>query len=250
MVGYVQAQTDTTHTKNSKLVSGKLALPIEPDSFMNTVKLPKFVAGINLEHFDIGLSKYHIGGDFSLPLAYDFLEHRTWKTHTFGFDALQLGVRFNSNFKIIIAAGLDWNHIRLKRDSVTIKPKNSVLDYESNPDARLKKNRLSSRYLRLPLYFEYRTPQLSSGKRISIVAGPELGFLIDAKLKQKTTENKKIKVRDDFHFEKFRYGVNARVGYGLAGVFFKYYFNDVFADKEAPGLEDFQNLSFGLTFGF
>src|SRR5690606_30543057 len=112
------------------------------------------------------------------------------------------------------------------------------------------KNRFSSRYLRIPLYFEYRTAQLTSGKRLSLVAGPEVGFLIDGKVKQKTESGKKTKIRDDYNFEKFRYGVNARIGYGVAGLFFKYYFNDVFAKDEAPGLEDFKNLSFGLTFGF
>ncbi len=211
-------------------------------------KYPGVNFGFNFEHFDLGLSKYHNGGDFTEPTGYEFLEHHTWKTHTFGFDALQFGVRFNPNFKIMLSAGIDWNHISLKRDDVTILADQPTLSFESDPTKELKKNRFSSRYVRLPLYFEYRTGQINGGKRFSVVAGPEVGFLIDGKVKQKTQGGEKTKVKDDFNFEPFRYGVNARIGYGTTGLFFKYYFNDVFAENQGPS--EYKNLSFGLTFGF
>jgi len=257
----VNAQTADTllskKNKNAKFEIGSEGVNIQigktdtvSESSSKTAKFPRVNFGFNFEHFDLGLSKYHIGSDFSVPNGYNFLEYNDWKTHTVGFDALQFGVRFNPNFKIMLAAGLDWNHIRLKRDDVTIRPDSPTLTYDSNPDADLKKNRFSSRYLRIPLYFEYRSAQLHSGKRLSLVAGPEVGFLIDGKVKQKTEGGEKTKIKDDFNFEKFRYGANIRVGYGGMGLFFKYYFNDVFAQDEAPGLEDFKNISFGLTFGF
>jgi hypothetical protein len=211
-------------------------------------RYPRVNFGFNFEHFDLGLSKYHNGGNFSEPTGYEFLEHHTWKTHTFGFDALQFGLRFSPNFKIMLSAGIDWNHISLKRDDVDILPNEPELKYIEVADRELKKNRLSSRYVRLPLYFEYRTAQLEGGKRFSIVAGPEVGFLIDGKVKQKTEGGEKTKVKDDFNFEPFRYGVNARIGYGTTGLFFKYYFNDVFAENQGPS--EYKNLSFGLTFGF
>ncbi|WP_304064322.1 outer membrane beta-barrel protein [Pedobacter glucosidilyticus] len=210
---------------------------------------PKISFGFNFEHFDIGLSKYHNNGDFGFPNSYDFLEHNNWKTHTFGFDILQFGVRFNPNFKIALAGGIDWNHIRLEKD-VTIRPDSPVLTADPSSETNLKKNRFSSRYVRVPLYFEYRSNQGKDGKRFSVVAGPEVGFLIDGKVKQKTDGGEKIKVKDDFNFNQFRYGANVRLGYGGAGLFFKYYLNDVFAETEAPGLEGYKNLSFGLTFGF
>jgi len=211
-------------------------------------KYPRVNFGFNFEHFDLGLSKYHNGSDFSEPAGYEFLEHETWRTHTFGFDALQFGVRFNPNFKIMLSAGIDWNHIRLKNDEVDILANESELQHSIITGRELKKNRFSSRYVRLPLYFEYRTAQLNGGKRFSIVAGPEVGFLIDGKVKQKTEGGEKTKVKDDFNFEPFRYGVNARIGYGTTGLFFKYYFNDVFAENQGPS--EYKNLSFGLTFGF
>lgn len=210
------------------------------------VKYPKVSFGLTFEHFDIGYSKYHTGSDFSVPTGYEFLESRAGKTSNIGFDFLQMGIRFNANFKIALAAGLDWNHIRLERN-VTIRKESPVLAADVST-IEFDKNRFSSRYLRVPLYFEYRTPQNTKGKRASIVFGPEVGFLLNGKVKQKSDENGKDKIRDDYNFEPFRYGANARIGYGGAGLFFKYYMNDVFAKNQGPA--DYKNLNFGLTFGF
>ncbi len=210
------------------------------------VKYPKLTFGITFEHFDIGLSKYHTGSNFGEPTGYEYLEHQTWKTSNVGFDLLEMGLRFNPNVKLILAAGLDWNHIRLKQnvtilpDQPTLTKTDDAIDYD--------KNRFSSRYLRVPLYFEYRTPQNDKGKRASIVLGPEVGFLLSGKVKQVSSENGKVKVKDDYNFEPFRYGANLRIGYGGAGFFFKYYMNDVFADGQGPA--NYKNLNFGLTFGF
>jgi hypothetical protein len=202
--------------------------------------------GFNIEHFDIGLSKYHIGSDFGTPAGYDFLENQASKTLNVGIDLFEMGIRFNPNFKMMLAAGIDWNLIRLKKD-VTILPERAMLS-ASNDAINYNKNRLSSRYLRIPFYFEYRTNKNEKGKRATIVFGPEVGFLLDGKMKQKSKENGKVKVKDDYNFEPFRYGANLRVGYKGAGIFFKYYMNEVFAKNQGPS--GYKNMNFGFTFGF
>jgi hypothetical protein len=210
------------------------------------VKYPHATFGLTSEHFDIGFGKYHTGSDFSAPAAYPFLANRAGKTLNLGFDFLQFGVRFNPNFKVMLEAGFDWNLIRLTQN-VTIQPNKPTLT--ATQDAIVyDKNRLSNKYLRIPLYFEYRTPQGEKGKRLSIVAGPEVGFLLDGKVKQKSGEKGKVKFKDDYNFAPFRYGGSVRLGYGGAGIFFKYYMNDVFAKNQGPA--DYKNLNFGLTLGF
>lgn len=209
------------------------------------VKYPNLTFGLTFEHFDIGLSKYHTGSDFGAPDGY-LLETDTWKTSNVGFDLLQLGLRFSPNIKVMLAAGLDWNHMRLK-NNVTIEAEQPTLTITSET-IDYSKNRFSSRYVRVPLYFEYRSPQNKKGNRTSIVFGPEVGFLLNGKVKQVSKENGKEKFKDDYNLEPFRYGGSVRIGYGGAGLFFKYYLNDVFAKGEGPA--DYKNLNFGLTFGF
>jgi hypothetical protein len=257
-VTFAQAQeTDTITVKTAKkktLVIGGDGVKItintdDSDTIKKTskpAKYPKMSFGLTFEHFDIGFAKYHTGSDFSTPAGYSFLETQAGKTLNIGVDFVQMGIRFNPNVKVMLAAGLDWNLMRLKQN-VTIQQNQPVLT-ASTDAIDYDKNRFSSRYLRVPLYFEYRTPQSDKGKRATIVFGPEVGFLLNGKVKQISDENGKVKFKDDYNFEPFRYGANMRIGYGGAGLFFKYYMNDVFAKNQGP--TDYKNLNFGITFGF
>jgi hypothetical protein len=207
----------------------------------------KFTAGLTFARIDIGLSKYLDKGSFTLSPANEFLEHESFKTHNVGFEFFQLGYRFSNNFKIYMGAGADWNHIRLKND-ITFTPEQSKLTWIKDT-VEFNKNRFSSTYLRVPLSFQLRSNSDRKGNQFFFVAGPEVGFLINGKQKQKSEERGKVKVRDDFNFNPFRYGAFVRLGYDNWGVYAKYYLNDVFADNQGP-TTDFKNISFGLTFGF
>ncbi len=254
ILSLAKAQTEdsvTVKTKRAEMKIDKegISINIGKDSASRKVdKYPKVSFGIVLENFDLGLSKYHTGSDFSVPAAYSYLESKTWKTHNIGFDLVQFGVRFTNNFKISLGAGLDWNHIRLTTNETILPEKNTLTPDPAANNIVYSKNRFSSRYLRVPLMFELRTNQIKAGKRLHFMAGPEVGFLLNGKVKQVSDEKGKTKVKDDFNFEPFRYGAVTRLGYGDVGINFKYYFNDVFAKNQGPA--DYKNFNFGLTFGF
>ena len=196
--------------------------------------------------FDLGLSTYTDKGSYTLSAANAFLERETWKSSNFGFDFFQMGYRFTDHFKMYASAGLDWNHMRLKQN-ITFQKDKSSLTYVTDA-VDYKKNRFSSRYLRIPLSFQFRTNDDKNGDKLNFVIGPEIGFLLNGKVKQVSDANGKDKFKDDYNFNPFRYGAFARIGYGGMGVYAKYYGNDVFADGQGPA--DFRNLSFGLMFGF
>lgn len=195
---------------------------------------------------DLGLSTYTDNGSYTLSPANSYLEHKTWNSSNFGFEFFQMGYRFNSYFKIYAGAGLDWNHIRLKQN-ITFQKDQPTLKYVTDT-VDFKKNRFSSQYLRIPLSVQLRTKDDKKGNKLNFVFGPEIGFLLNGKVKQVSKENGKDKFKDDYNFNPFRYGAFARLGYGGTGVYVKYYFNDVFADGQDP--KDFKNLSFGVMFGF
>ncbi|MGB4775014.1 MAG: outer membrane beta-barrel protein [Daejeonella sp.] len=208
---------------------------------------PQFSFGLTFSRFDLGLNKLLDNGSMGLSPENSYLSYRAIKSTNVGFDLLQMGVRFNPNFKVFLAAGLDWNIIRLKRN-ITFQ-KDKPLDQYVEETINFEKNRLSSRYLRVPLSFQFRSNEDNKGNRIYFAAGPELGFLLNGKLKQKSKENGKQKFINDYNFEPLRYGAFARFGYGWMGIYAKYYFNDVFT--QLPGNPDnLKNFSFGLTIGF
>ncbi len=209
-------------------------------------KAPGVSFGLTFSRFDIGFTKLLDNGSFTLSDANSFLDYNGWKSSNVGFDLLQFGFRTSSSFKIYVAGGIDWTHLRLDRD-VTIRRDAPELSYDESP-IHFSKNRFSSTYLRIPVSFEFRTKDDNRGKKFRFVVGPELGFLLNGKVKQVSKEDGKQKFNDSYNFTKFRYGAVTRIGYGGAGLFFKYYFNDMFENSVAQ--EGLRNLSFGLTFGF
>lgn len=238
---------DTTQ-KDRKSVTIRFGDTDSKDDSTNTESTPKskFSVQFIAARFDLGLSTYTDKGSFTLNPANSFLERETWKSSNFGFEFFQMGYRFNSYFKIYTGAGLDWNHMRLKQN-ITIQKEKPSLSYVTET-VDYKKNRFSSQYLRIPLSFQLRTKDDKKGDKLNFVFGPEVGFLLNGKVKQVSKENGKDKFKDDYNLNPFRYGAFARLGYGGTGVYVKFYGNDVFADGQGP--EDFKNLSFGLMFGF
>lgn len=254
---FAQNGADTTHTVKKDTVIKKekedsYGVIIKFGGKRDSTKLrgrkaPGFSMGITFSRFDIGLATLIDNGSMTLSPANNFLSYRAWKTSNVGFDVLQMGYRFNSNFKIYASAGFDWTHIRL-RENITIQKNPSRAGLVYTTDAiEYSKNRFSSSYLRIPLSFDFRTKVDDDGQRFHFVAGPDIGILLNGRVKQISEENGKQKFNDDFHFTKLRYGAFARVGYGGFGVFAKYYFNDMFDTEAQKGLK---NLSFGLMIGF
>ncbi|HXH99087.1 MAG TPA: outer membrane beta-barrel protein [Sphingobacteriaceae bacterium] len=238
---------DSAKNERTKKVSIKINTTTnETDSVKPVKPSSKFFTKFTFSRFDLGLSKFMDNGSFTLSPQNDFLESETWKSSNVGFDLFEMAYRFNNYFKIYLSAGFDWNHMRLKKN-ITILPDEPTLSYRTEP-IDFKKNRFSSNYLRMPLGIQFRTKENSKGKRVYFVTGPEIGFLLNGKVKQVSKEQGKEKIKDDYNFEPFRYGAYARLGYGGLGIFSKYYFNDVFAEGQGP--TDFKNLSFGLTTSF
>lgn len=219
--------------------------PVKKDSTKQVdVRKGGFVGGITFTRVDLGFSRLVDNGSFSLSPENDFLNYRGGKTSTFSFDIAQLGYRFNQYFKIYVAGGFDWTHIRLRKD-ITIQKNTSELTFVED-DVKFYKNRFSSSYVHVPLNFELRTSKNRDGNRFYFIVGPEISFLLNGKVKQISEERGKQKFYDDYHFQAFRYGGSIRFGYEGIGMFTKVYFNDMFATTAQKGIT---NMSFGVTLG-
>jgi hypothetical protein len=246
MVG-VYAQTDsatTDTTKNKRItISVNIGENSKKDSVKKVSKNPGFSFKVTFSRFDLGFVKLRDNGSFSLSSANKFLDYNGWKSNNIGFDIVEFGYRFNSYFKIYLSGGFDWNHIRL-HDNITILRNQPVLSYSTDA-IEYHKNRFSSSYLRLPLAFEVRSKDDRKGKKIHLVFGPDAGFLINGRVKQKSGENGKQKFDDDYHYSQFRYGGFVRFGYGGGGLYVKYFANDMFEDS--PAQNGLKTMSFGLT---
>ena len=214
------------------------------DSVKNAENRGRFIGGITFTRLDLGFSKLVDNGSFNLSPTNDFLSYKGIKTSTISFDVLQFGYRFSPNFKVYIAGGFDWTLIRL-RNNITIQQGTRDLTYVEE-SIKFTKNRFSNSYVHIPLNFEFRSNENDNGKRFYVVVGPEVSFLLNGKVKQVSDEHGKVKFKDDYNFQAFRYGGALRLGYGGFGIFTKYYFNDMF---DSPAQKGLKNMSFGITFG-
>jgi hypothetical protein len=244
-----EVKSDSTKRDSTKQVKKSFKLTI---GGRDTVKAKsnkpssKFSVQLTMARMDLGLAKFIDNGSFTLSPENQLLENHTWKTHNIGFEFFQMGYRFNSYIKAYIGGGIDWTHMRLKKD-ITIQPDKPSLTIFEEPDMNFKKNRFSSTYLRLPLSFQFRTKDDRKGNKVHFVFGPEVGFLVNGKTKQISDEGKR-KVKDDFNLNPLRYGGFARLGYGSFGLFIKHYNSDVFADNQ--GGEGIKNTNFGIMLGW
>ena len=206
----------------------------------------KFKFGPTFSRIDLGLTTLIDNGSFTLQPKNDFLSYRSWKSSNVGFDLVQLEyTSANRRFSVYLSGGFDWTLIRLRKD-ITIQKNSAALTY-TNDTIHYTKNRFSANYLRIPLSFEFTTKE-GRGKHTHFIIGPEVGLLMSGRVKQKSEENGKQKIDDDYHFAKMRYGAFVRMGSGPGGIYAKYYFNDMF--ENSPAQKGLKNFAFGFTLGF
>lgn len=250
----VTPKTDTIKTKKRsyKLVVGSgedtkgVYVNMKDSVKKRTTKKTGFSFGVTFSRFDLGFSRLVDNGSFTLSPKNQFLDYKGGKTAYVGFDVLQMGYRFNPYFKIYVAGGFDWTLIRL-RQNITIQENTSTLTYTTD-NVNYDKNRFSASYLRIPLAFDFRTKDDKKGNKFHVTVGPEIGFLLNGKVKQISDDFGKKKFYDNYHFKQFRYGAYARAGYKSLGLFVKYYANDMF--ENSPNQDGLKSMDFGLTFGF
>jgi hypothetical protein len=233
--GFPDLKTDTTLKERKAYQRRRSPIP--------QVKNNKLFAGLTFSRFDLGLAKMLDHGKGTLSPENEFLSYRAWKSVNVGFDVAQIGYKFDDQFRILLSAGFDWTHFRLKKNVIITE--GSPLSYEES-SIGYSKNRFSSSYLRIPLTVEVKSKAGTFPHRLKLAAGPIAGVLIQGSQKFKSEQEGKKKNKDDFNYTPFRYGAFARVGYNGFGLFAKYYFNDMFQDS--PDQVDLKNLSLGVTF--
>ena len=99
-----------------------------------------------------------------------------------------------------------------------------------------KKNSLNVSYIKVPLMLEINTSK-NPDNNFHIAGGIEFAYRIHSVTKQKfdvDDHHYKVKQRDDFNIEPFRYSAVVRVGYNNVSVFANYGLNRMFQKDKGP----------------
>lgn len=233
--------------KHHKKIEISFTLGTKEEDDEQKTKYPRFYGGLTFSRIDWGFSRLMNDGSFTLSEDNKFLSYK--KASNFGFDVLQVGLRFNDNFKTYLSAGVEWNYLRLK-ENILLDQDATSLSYTlvDKEEVEYTKNVLTSTYMRVPLTFEWRSAKIKEDDRVKVAFGLMTGVLLKGTQRLKSKADGKQKFKDNFNLASFQYGPFIRIGYDSFGIFAKYYTNDMF--ENSPAQEGLNNFTFGLTLGF
>lgn len=194
---------------------------------------------------EMGLNNY-LTNDMSTIPDESYMEINTGKSWNFNINFAQVSLPiYRDRIGLVSGLGIEWNNYHFKNNNtIEVDPSSNVI-VEKPIDAALKKNRLQTTYLTVPLLLEGQIGQ-SRHQRVSISAGVICGLKLGSHTKYKTSDGKE-KNKDDFYLQSFRYGYTARVSYKSVGIYANYYNTPLFIDGKGPDLYPY---SAGVTFSF
>jgi hypothetical protein len=183
-----------------------------------------------------------------VPVGATFLELDYSKSLQFGLNLMEKDFHIYKNYiNLVTGLGFDFNHYAFK-NNISLMGDTTYL-WATNDNVKYKKNKLNVSYLKAPLLLEINTSK-NPDKNFHIAGGIEFAYRIHSVAKQKFEANDKhikVKQRDDFNLEPFRYSAVARIGYKNVTIFANYGLNRLFQKNKGPQVYPF---SIGATFAF
>jgi hypothetical protein len=183
-----------------------------------------------------------------------FMDLNTGKSWNLNLNLLQHSFRLiGNNAGLVTGLGLEFNNYRFDNPITLVKNADGVIipDTLSGTGISIKKSKLATTYLTLPLLFEFQfPPSQQSSDRIHISVGVIGGLKLGSKTKvvyEKNGDDHTDKKHGDFNLYSLRYGFTGRVGYRDLSLFANYYATPLFEKDKGPELYPF---SVGLALGF
>ena len=115
----------------------------------------------------------------------------------------------------------------------------------------IKKSKIAANYFDIPLSLTYRTDKDNPKKGMRFSIGGKIGLLFSShtKIKYKNAEgdNAKLKSKDDFNINRFRYGAHVKAGSRGFNVFFYYGLSELFESNKGPQKTTATPIMFGIS---
>lgn len=202
--------------------------------------------------FEFGLNNY-VDANFSLnrTAESEFLDLNTAKSWNFNVNFAQFSIpAIGNRFGFLTGLGLEWNNYHFSNNNTIYKNTTTGIIEPLPVTSSIKKNRLQTMYLTIPLIMELQILEGGRSDRIHLAGGVIAGLKMYSATKVKVSETggtRASKDYSDYYLTPFRYGVTARAGYKLVKVYFNYYLTPLFLDTRGPELYPVA-LGLALTF--
>jgi hypothetical protein len=128
--------------------------------------------------------------------------------------------------------------------SITIEP------LEPGEYGEVKKTKLATTYFEVPLELQFHFNKDNFKKSIKLGVGGKVGVLLSSHTKVNYKflgENQKLKTKDNFNLNRFRYGLQASLGVAGISAYFYYGLNDMFEKGKGPEATTTSQMQAGLA---
>jgi hypothetical protein len=195
---------------------------------------------------EFGLNNYMVA-DYSmtLPASIDYMTLHSSKSMNFSLNFSQISLGLTRRIGIVTGLGLDWNNYRFDGDNNIQKGNDGVIGIY-DPGELLKKSKLQTLYLNLPLLLEIQIP--ADHSHLNIAAGPIGAVKLCSKSKIIFENGDKVESDDDFSLNLLRYGATARIGYENIQIYATYYPTPLFKTGKTPGGVNLYPFEIGFAF--
>lgn len=192
--------------------------------------------------FEMGINGF--ANDDYTGYSYDFMELDMAKSIAVNLNFLQYDISLQkerNTIGLVTGLGLEWNNYRFDND-ITLQKVNGViqpLDLSvAYPGRNIKKTKLTTLYLTVPLLMEFQIPVKYKKRRVHMSAGVVGGLRLGSHTKIKHGGDKD-KDHDDFKLKTLRYAAHARIGYRSLNFFATYGLTELFESGKGPELTPF-----------
>ncbi len=156
-------------------------------------------------------------------------------------------VSFHPGFGIATDKFSFDNNVTLVRDLIG---KVNLEPLEPIEFGEVKKTKLATTYLELPIEFRFHFNKNNFKKSFKLAVGGKLGILISSHTKvksEKLGETQILKTKDRFELNRFRYGLQGSLGYAGISVYYYYALNDLFEKGLGPDATETFQTQVGLA---
>ncbi len=196
--------------------------------------------------FEMGLNTF-VNTDYSMyPADIDgFMDLYQPKSIAVNLNFLEwnIGLQKQKNtLGIVTGLGLEWNNYRFDKRITIVEDNNGIIQpVELSNNWHIKKSKLTSLYLNVPLFVELQIPT-DKKNRAHIALGVVGGLRISShtKIKYKVNgETEKDKNHDNFNLNTIRCNAMARIGYRSFNFYATYGLTNLFEKNKGPQLTPF-----------
>jgi hypothetical protein len=200
---------------------------------------------------EFGLNNYVTSDySFTLPAQDNFMDLNTGKSYNFNINFAQLGIGLTRHFGLVTGLGFEFNSYFFDGNNNIMKDDDGVIvEYDAELDGiTLEKSKFTTTYFVIPVLIEAQIP-VSRGNTLNIAGGMIGGAKLGSKTKLVYFDGgkEKIKEKDDYSLNVFRYGPTVRLGYESFQLYATYYMNGLFQENKGPELYP---LQVGVAFTF